>query len=107
MTPRQHNSPMINLRGGSAALFDSYLAYPVNQSTTTRRTPVRHRLLCEHGVTLDADSFHTSKTTGSGFAARTWVVGQLEGYGLYSLRKNSSSAAVLKGHDFSRAVSAK
>lgn len=71
MASGQHNAAMIHLRGGRAALLDSCLAYPLNQSATTSRTPVRHSFLSEYGVTLDADSFHTSKITGSGFPAGT------------------------------------
>jgi hypothetical protein len=75
MASGQHNAAMIHLSGGRAALLDSCLAYPLNQSATARRTPVRNGFLCEHSVTLDADSFHNSKSTGSGFTHRIRLAG--------------------------------
>jgi len=82
MASRQHNAALINLNCGCAAMFDRGFAHPLNQSTTASRTPVRHGFLWQHGVTLDADSFHTSKITGSGFAHWILLTGQFEGYGL-------------------------
>jgi len=57
MATRQHDAPMIHL-GTSATRRH---ARPFQKRPTARRTPVRQRFLCNLGMTLTANTFHTSK----------------------------------------------
>jgi len=71
MAARQHDAAMIDFGGWPAGPIAFRQDRSIDQCSAAGGAPVGRDSLCEHGVTLAANSLHTQKLTGSAGISRT------------------------------------